>query len=696
MSNIPPQAINDIVNVLNPQQQHLFNAFMNNNNNVNRNMQMGMNPAVVANPMPNNMNNMANNQQLFNTFRALQQPMNQNNNNNLMNGQTPLNNANGQAMNMNMNMNVQNNNIPMQNMNNNNDPSNYLLQFLQQQLTTPNNNNNLRNPGKQVMPNNTTIVQQTNGNGMISNEQQMMGGFTNGMDANTMNINNMNMTNMANMNMSNVNAMNNMNNMTNMGNPSTPMSQMTGGTVPNTITMSAQQRSTTPLSNNSGGVLSSNTNTTTNTQSGMSANGMRRFSVEQIKLVQQLIEQCLKLYLSKEETMDFLCKKYENIERAFINLMWCKLEQQNPEFFKAYNTRLLIKEQISQFNQLVKEQASMMQQQGLLVQNNTVNQMPSTPTGGSMISVQQPMGGIGIMSGNIQSPYNSASSPVTSQNAFTMIPNQPNTIQVNNGMSTNNGAFVYPGVNGAGNFGINLQNAAVLGINNFQQTNNGMIPQNMNNNAVLNFAQQQQNMYRQQQQQPTNPQQTNFNSTNTLSPQKQQQMNVNLGLGNETDSNSNMPNMFNTNGPAGTEISQMITHLLSSPAPVSTTTPQAKQTIQNFLKSPLVKVGRDVEEKLRSLLNDEQSTTSNSMNVNNTDMNRQISNSTPVTNNSATGTSTPTILDSNTPSVTNSNSNTQNQLSETPNIDNVFEFPDSDRDVFGATEFDDDFFHHDE
>lgn len=111
------------------------------------------------------------------------------------------------------------------------------------------------------------------------------------------------------------------------------------------------------------------------------ANNMRRFSVEQIKLVQQLIEHCLKSYLSKTETITYLCGRYSHIEPGFINLTWQKLEQQNPAFFRAYNIRLRIKDQINQFNDIVNYQA-------LLMQYHQANEMsPMSASGANGIPV---------------------------------------------------------------------------------------------------------------------------------------------------------------------------------------------------------------------------------------------------------------------------------------------------------------------
>lgn len=52
---------------------------------------------------------------------------------------------------------------------------------------------------------------------------------------------------------------------------------------------------------------------------------------------------------------------YQNIDPSFISLVWQKLEEQNPEFFKAYNIRLKVKEQITNFNFLISQQAHLMQ-----------------------------------------------------------------------------------------------------------------------------------------------------------------------------------------------------------------------------------------------------------------------------------------------------------------------------------------------
>ena len=59
-----------------------------------------------------------------------------------------------------------------------------------------------------------------------------------------------------------------------------------------------------------------------------------------MQVVQQLDQQC-------------------QIEPCFTQLVWQKLEEQNQEFFRAYYTRLKLKDQIVLFNHLLDEQVKM-------------------------------------------------------------------------------------------------------------------------------------------------------------------------------------------------------------------------------------------------------------------------------------------------------------------------------------------------
>ena len=42
-----------------------------------------------------------------------------------------------------------------------------------------------------------------------------------------------------------------------------------------------------------------------------------------------------------------------------FEIVWQKLEAENPEFFKAYNLRLIVKDQINAFNDLLLQQYQM-------------------------------------------------------------------------------------------------------------------------------------------------------------------------------------------------------------------------------------------------------------------------------------------------------------------------------------------------
>eukprot|EP01080_Neovahlkampfia_damariscottae_P005492 gene5492-9309_t len=88
----------------------------------------------------------------------------------------------------------------------------------------------------------------------------------------------------------------------------------------------------------------------------------KKFTPNEIKMVQNLIERCLRLYMTQEEAITAL-HIYQNIEPNFITLVWNKLEEQNPDFFKAYGIRLKVREQITEFNFLVSQHAVSYQKQ---------------------------------------------------------------------------------------------------------------------------------------------------------------------------------------------------------------------------------------------------------------------------------------------------------------------------------------------
>lgn len=83
-------------------------------------------------------------------------------------------------------------------------------------------------------------------------------------------------------------------------------------------------------------------------------------STEDIQLVQNLIERCLQLYMTRDEVINVL-KTQATIDPGFTQLVWGKLEEQNHEFFRCYYTRLKLKAQIIMFNHLLEQQVAVVQ-----------------------------------------------------------------------------------------------------------------------------------------------------------------------------------------------------------------------------------------------------------------------------------------------------------------------------------------------
>ena len=57
----------------------------------------------------------------------------------------------------------------------------------------------------------------------------------------------------------------------------------------------------------------------------------------------------------------YTLQQQAKVEPGFTQLVWQKLEEQNPDFFKAYYTRLKLKDQIVLFNHLLEQQVAMFQ-----------------------------------------------------------------------------------------------------------------------------------------------------------------------------------------------------------------------------------------------------------------------------------------------------------------------------------------------
>uniref|UniRef100_A0A1D1YZU6 Ribosomal RNA small subunit methyltransferase H n=1 Tax=Anthurium amnicola TaxID=1678845 RepID=A0A1D1YZU6_9ARAE len=91
----------------------------------------------------------------------------------------------------------------------------------------------------------------------------------------------------------------------------------------------------------------------------MSDGEVRKVSRQDIQLVQNLIERCLQLYMNQKEVVETL-ELNARIEPGFTELVWQKLEEENREFFEAYHVRLMLKNQINIFNQLLQKQVELM------------------------------------------------------------------------------------------------------------------------------------------------------------------------------------------------------------------------------------------------------------------------------------------------------------------------------------------------
>ncbi|XP_051131345.1 uncharacterized protein LOC127251619 isoform X2 [Andrographis paniculata] len=94
-----------------------------------------------------------------------------------------------------------------------------------------------------------------------------------------------------------------------------------------------------------------------------------------------------------------MCKKdvintliiQDNIDPQFTELVWQRLEEENQEFFKAYYLKLLVKDQIMEFNRLLSEQVELMRRIGFsgISPMLTSNGMHVSPTQHISISAPQ-------------------------------------------------------------------------------------------------------------------------------------------------------------------------------------------------------------------------------------------------------------------------------------------------------------------
>ncbi|XP_042003728.1 uncharacterized protein LOC121752688 [Salvia splendens] len=95
----------------------------------------------------------------------------------------------------------------------------------------------------------------------------------------------------------------------------------------------------------------------------MTSGEVRKISVQDIQMVQILIERCVQLYMSEREVVKMLSHQAK-IEPGFTEIVRRKLESENQGFFRAYHLRLIVKDQILRFNQLLERQVELMRQVG--------------------------------------------------------------------------------------------------------------------------------------------------------------------------------------------------------------------------------------------------------------------------------------------------------------------------------------------
>ncbi|XP_028761406.1 uncharacterized protein LOC114719992 isoform X1 [Neltuma alba] len=163
----------------------------------------------------------------------------------------------------------------------------------------------------------------------------------------------------------------------------------------------------------------------------MSSGSERRVSREDIQLVQNLIERCLQLYMNQKEVVKMLLDEAK-IEPGFTELVWQKLEEENQEFFKAYYLRLVVMQQITEFNRLLERQMDLMNQ----LQPTAVGSIPNS--NGSHISAlhQNPACfaaehvGTALKPENMQHPVGSSLQSVFNNDGSSLCTSMHNTVEI--------------------------------------------------------------------------------------------------------------------------------------------------------------------------------------------------------------------------------------------------------------------------
>eukprot|EP01105_Mastigella_eilhardi_P019133 TRINITY_DN4484_c0_g1_i1.p1 TRINITY_DN4484_c0_g1~~TRINITY_DN4484_c0_g1_i1.p1 ORF type:complete len:260 (-),score=82.74 TRINITY_DN4484_c0_g1_i1:120-809(-) len=142
---------------------------------------------------------------------------------------------------------------------------------------------------------------------------------------------------------------------------------------------------------------------------------VHKISPSDVQHVQALIERCLQNYANEPEIIESLYLNH-SIEPGFTSLVLTKLQDQNPYFFKAYQMRLTIKEQIQNCNQLMTQQVQVLQNPGSVCYSVTSPpvRLPLTPTHlGTPSPLSSPFGLLRdpLFGGNTRLGYSGLSTP---------------------------------------------------------------------------------------------------------------------------------------------------------------------------------------------------------------------------------------------------------------------------------------------
>ncbi|KAL8489375.1 hypothetical protein ACS0TY_025324 [Phlomoides rotata] len=119
---------------------------------------------------------------------------------------------------------------------------------------------------------------------------------------------------------------------------------------------------------------------------------MSNLNAEETQALNQchnLIERCLQLYMKPSEIINKLYH-HANIMPALTEAVLHRLQEENPEFFAAYNTWLIMRDQIQRFNQLL-ERLVELRRPTQIIQNrffrtNVVGEASAPPFSGGVVA----------------------------------------------------------------------------------------------------------------------------------------------------------------------------------------------------------------------------------------------------------------------------------------------------------------------